>query len=57
LEHYTKTQQDRRDRKMKRVKGTVRQLYEDGMAQEADEFLDQCILYADSGHDTDSSSE
>jgi len=57
LEHYTKTQQDRRDRKMKRVKGTVRQLYEDGMAQEADEFLDQCILYADCGHDTDSSSE
>jgi hypothetical protein len=53
LQNYAKVVQDRRTRRLKRVKSTVRQLYADGMSQAADELWDQCMNTAKPDYEDD----
>lgn len=55
LDNYQKHIQERRNRRLKRVKGTVRQLYTDGHSQEADELWDQCMHMHGTQEDDESS--
>jgi len=59
LEAYIKTQTERKTRRIQRIKGTIRQLYTDGMSAEADALWDQChfIDEAAENESTDSDSE
>jgi hypothetical protein len=57
LDNYAKTIQERRARQLRRVKGTVRQLYTEGHPQEADAIWDQCMqLNNDCSNDDSSTS-
>jgi hypothetical protein len=53
LENYTKQTTDRRAHRLRKVKGTMRQLYSEGHTQEADALLDQCMTCQ--GNESDSS--
>jgi hypothetical protein len=53
LDNYATTVNERRTRRIQRVKGTVRALYTEGYDAEADALWDQCHSY-EGNNDTDS---
>jgi len=55
LDNYAKANEERRNRKIQKVKGTVRQLYSEGYDDEADALWDQCHSL-EGTYDTDSDS-
>ena len=55
LENYNKVTQKRRERHIKCMKGTMRQLFSDGYTQEAYELLDQYMQHHLEDDDSDSS--
>jgi len=59
LEAYIKTQTEQKTRRIQRIKGTIRQLYTDGMSAKADALWDQCHFIDEAAENasTDSDSE
>jgi hypothetical protein len=43
LEIYRKQMQEKCNRRLRKVKGTVCQLYSNGFSQEVDDILDKCM--------------
>jgi hypothetical protein len=60
ITQYLTTMAERRTRRMARIKHTVRQLYSEGQAEQADTLLEQCMSHNpthDSGEDASTSTQ